>query len=114
MQFKFKNKDKQQVFLGQLSQKNIDLVFLKERPHDLYIVTLANEDIYLKKAQFNKEFKHIKRVADMFKLKVVVATIKPNYWVLSDEGKKLKNKETQLLFEKDEWNNLFKECMESL
>lgn len=105
MNLKFNSKEWKQQFLGKLFEKNASYVDLLDRPYEVYIVTLANEDAILSKQQFNRMWKHIKSVADMFGLRVVVASMKPNYWALSEEGKKLTKKQLKNLFTNEEWSN---------
>jgi len=104
---KFQSPEAKQKFLGKLREVMPEAVGLLEKPHEVYFVTLGKEDeVILTKSQFKKSWKAIKLTADMFDMRVVVASHKPQYWSLTESGKKLKPKDVEKLFLQEEWNEL--------
>lgn len=103
---RFKTPEGKQIFLGRLYEKRPDAVELIPKSQKVYEVTLEKEEITLTAVQFKKHWKAIRTTAELFDMRVVVADFFPNYWNLTEVGKKLKPKEIKKLFSEDEWASI--------
>lgn len=103
MALKFVDSKAKQVFLGRLYEKEPKFVDLVTDPTKVFIVNLSEGEKTFNEKEFNRHWKKIKEVSDLFDLRVTVADTLLNHWELSEAGNAQKVTAIEKLFTNEEW-----------